>query len=506
MAEQIVLKLSVPQDRQQRILRHRLLRDSATRQSQQLVSIYYDNRRLDLRRRQVLLRLRKSGGAWLQTVKRQTSSQAGLTRRAEWESAYAGHFDFSGIDDPALRARISRPRVRERLAPIFETSFRRVTWMLQPAADVAILVMLDRGWIAAGARRAPISELELELLAGDSGDLYALALQLADNATLVPELDSKAERGYRLYLDQSPQPAKAGSLTLEAAADPLEALRLIALDCLAHIQQNHAGALASDDPEYIHQMRVATRRLRAALRLFAPLLPESLADSLLPPLRQLTEVLGRARDLDVLMSQIVAPVAAALPGEPRLTDLAGVVAERLFQARQEAGLALRQPAYGRLMLLAGSSLHQVHGGSATAQDAPSLLQFADRRLRRLQRRVLQLAASARGDHPASLHALRIATKRLRYGVEFFASLLPRRRVQASLALLAALQEDLGQLNDLASAGAVLMACASHDHHLREAVTLVGGWHGPRYAHLLAGIPGLLQDLRRLRLPRLVGKA
>ncbi|HTY99239.1 MAG TPA: CHAD domain-containing protein, partial [Rhodocyclaceae bacterium] len=62
-------------------------------------------------------------------------------------------------------------------------------------------------------------------------------------------------------------------MPLAAAASPLTAFRAIAAACLEQIAGNQAGAMASDDPEFIHQMRVAVRRLRACLRLFAPLLP-----------------------------------------------------------------------------------------------------------------------------------------------------------------------------------------------------------------------------------------
>ena len=500
MSDQIVLKLSVPQERQGQILRHRLLREANTDARERLVSIYYDTPRLKLLRSHILLRLRKSKGAWMQTVKRQARSLAGLTRGTEWESAYGGHFDFSCIDDAELRHRIERRKIRNRLVPVFETSFRRVTWLLQPASDVAILVMLDRGWITAAGRRAPISELELELLAGTSSDLYALAEQLALRVALVPELNAKAERGYALYLNQPQAPGRARSITLSRQASPLAALGLIALDCVAHLQQNHAGAIASDDPEYIHQMRVATRRLRAALRLFAPMLPEHFTDTLLPSLRKLMEPLGRVRDLDVLMSQIVTPVAAALPDEARLADLAGILAERLYQARRDASLALRQPEYGRLLLAAGALFNRVAMEDAAADaEALSLPLFVHRRLRKLQRRVLELAAAARSEAPYSLHALRIAIKRLRYGLEFFATLLPRKRVAVCMQLLARLQDELGQLNDLASAGAVLMDCAAHDANLREAVTLIGGWHGPRHAALLAAIPAGLKELSRQKL-------
>ena len=65
-----------------------------------------------------------------------------------------------------------------------------------------------------------------------------------------------------------------------------------------------------------------------------------------------------------------------------------------------------------------------------------------------------------------------------------------------------MQDTLGQLNDLANAGAMLMECAGDDPRLREAVTLIGGWHGPRYAALQARIARELPRLARLRLPSL----
>jgi hypothetical protein len=68
-------------------------------------------------------------------------------------------------------------------------------------------------------------------------------------------------------------------------------------------------------------------------------------------------------------------------------------------------------------------------------------------------------------------------------------------------MLARVQETLGQLNDLNSAGAMLMDCAGDDPRLREAVTLIGGWHGPRYAKLLATVARDLELLAGLRLPR-----
>jgi inorganic triphosphatase YgiF len=504
MAKQIALTLEVAEDRHGVLQRHPALARAGSREQHHLVSIYYDTGRLALRRAGILLRLRRNGASWLQTIKRQDSSDGGLTRRPEWQGPYLNHFDFSHVDDAELRDWLQRDKIAGRLAAVFETNLRRTVWQLQSGPGTRILVKLDRGWIASSGRRASISELELQLLSGSVDSLYALALELAQRQVLPPLLLSKAERGYRLFLDTPAAPVKAGEVAIAAADAPLAAFRLIALDCLAHLQLNHDGAVRSDDPEYVHQMRVATRRLRAALRMFRPVLPAGFGERLLPSMREMMQALGQARDLDVLMAEIVAPVAQALPDEPRLTDLAGAITNRLYAARGAIRHVLRQPGYGQLLLTAGRLLHgspfvDPTGAGAEAQ---SLLQFADRRLRRQLKAIHELAAAARADYPPSLHALRIGIKRLRYAIEFFGPMLPGKSGHTAIRRLAGLQEELGQLNDLASAGTLLMVCAGRDPALREAVTLIGGWHGPRHAALLADIPEKLERVRGLDLPRL----
>jgi adenylate cyclase len=504
MAEQIALKLAVAEDRHGPLLRHPALAAATTREQHQLVSIYYDTGRMALRRAGILLRLRRQGASWQQTVKRQDGSQSGLTRRPEWQAPYLNHFDFSCVEDVELREWLRRDKIAGRLAAVFETKLRRTVWQLDPAPDTRILVKLDRGWIASSGRRDTISELELQLLSGSIDSLYALALQLAQRQSLPQLLLSKAERGYRLFRNTPPAPVKAGNVAIDAADTPLSAFRLIALDCLSHLQLNHDGAVRSDDAEYVHQMRVAARRLRAALRMFSPVLPAGFAEQLVPPMRELMRALGQTRDLDVLMTEIVTPVANALPDEPRLTDLASAVTNRLYAARADIRHVLRQPGYSQLLLTAGSLLQRAPFVEPPGADnrAPSLLQFADRRLHRLLKKILELADAARVDYPPSLHQLRIGIKRLRYAIEFFGPMMSGKSGAAAIKRLAGLQHELGQLNDLASAGTLLMVCAGHNLHLREAVTLVGGWHGTRYAALLDDIPNKLERIRDLNLPRL----
>jgi inorganic triphosphatase YgiF len=522
MSQEIELKLALPDAEHQNFLSHPLLKKAIRRESYQLVNLYYDTPVLALRQHGVALRLRAQGKIWLQTVKCAGQAAGGISARPEWESPYAGHFDFSAIDDLAVRDWLNRPKLRSRITPIFETNFLRMVWILAPAAGTELMLVLDRGWIAAGGRREAISEIEIEVLHGDTAHLFAVARKLAALLPVAPAARSKADRGYRLFKQVPMAPVKAAPLALAAADDPVVAFSRIALSCLDHLQQNHVGAISTDDPEYIHQMRVATRRLRAALRLFAPLLPADFAPPMVAALRDMMAVLGQARDLDVLLAEIAEPVLRALPDEPRLAALIGIITDRRFERRRAAVDFLRSPRYGLITLETLADLHGhaekvgaassgrfrpdglPAGGMATASDAPTqqLLEFATNRLQRLRKKVLALARQARIDDPPSLHALRIGIKRLRYGLEFFSPLASPVAMQRVLSHLTTLQDTLGQINDLANAGALLMDCAHKEAHLREAVTLIGGWHGPRHQDLLSAIKPGLKHLGNLRLPKL----
>lgn len=508
MSEEIELKLALPEGAQRHFLRHPLLRQAAHKQTYRLTNLYYDTPALALRERGIALRLRAQGKFWLQSVKCAGSRAGGLSARPEWETPYGGHFDFAAIDDEKVRDWLARPKIAGRIAPVFETNFQRIAWTFELLRGTRIELALDRGWIAAGGQREAISEVEIELLEGDPAELFALARTLAERVPLVLAPLSKADRGYRLFRQEPAVPFRAVPVPLDAAASPVAAFRTIALNCLDHLQRNHAGASHSDDAEYIHQMRVAVRRLRAALRLFAPLLPDGFAAQLLPALRELMGMLGAARDYDVLLAEIAEPVLHALPDEPRLAALVGVITERRFVIRRDALRRLAAPHYGEVVLQTLATLHGLEGKVAsggTAPEAPdeppTLLDFAEAQLRRLRKKTLALAAQASVAAPESLHALRIGIKRLRYALEFFAPLAARKPMQRLLGQLVELQDALGQINDLANAGALLMDCAGDDPRLREAVTLIGGWHGPRHQKLLAAVPRGLKRLGKLKLPK-----
>lgn len=494
MREEVEIKLSLPASAHRAFLRHPLLKQANKLATRKLVNVYYDTPDLALHRKGIALRTRRQGRGWLQTVKCAGTASGGLAVRPEWEQPYHGRFDFSGIDDPQVGELLERHRLESQLEPAFETVFMRNTWRFSPARGTAVLLMLDRGWIAGGGQREPLSEIEIELEQGDAAVLFDLAIALAADLPLRPEILSKAERGYRLRLGAPLKPVKAAPSPLDAAQAPLDAFRGIAAACIAQLQWNELGA-SEDDPEFIHQMRVALRRLRSALRTFRQCLPEGFERAVVPPLRELSRTLGIARDWDVLAEEIVGPARAAFAGDARMDGLAQSVEQARRQAHVAVREALASPAHALALLDFNARLQQ----AAAAQDGPkteeTLAIFAARRLKRLHRKALALAEAAEDQEPAHLHLLRIGVKRLRYAIEFFAPLYRARETRKALAILTALQDSLGALNDLSRAGPLLMQCMDNDPELREAVALTGGWHGPRHAvlHKLT-----LQGMRRLR--------
>src|SRR5262249_12242608 len=156
----------------------------------------------------------------------------------------------------------------------------------------------DRGEIrqCSGKRRRRICEIELELKSGDVGALYDVALHLLDTSPVRLELASKSDRGFELAsgADTAAEAVEGTSIELDARLTAEETLRRIGCACLDQVMRNEAAVLAGH-PDGVHQMRIATRRLRAALSTFRKLLPKRQRRRASEELRWLANTLGDAR-------------------------------------------------------------------------------------------------------------------------------------------------------------------------------------------------------------------
>jgi inorganic triphosphatase YgiF len=348
MPVEIELKLQLDPRHIARLRDHPLLKHAAHSTTRKLYSVYYDTPDLDLWRAGIALRLRRagapasskqsfrlrdatvsaSGARWIQTFKSGGAAVAGLHQRKECEAEVATQFpDFSAIADAELAARFASIELRARLKPVIVTEFTRSCCMLAPAAGVAIEASIDHGIIKSGDATELVCELELEVKAGPAWRAYQVALQLLEAVPLLVEDRSKAERGMALHERVPRKPRQTPPSPVAAGMTSNDAFTALVQSCLAHYTANQRGTLDGADPEYLHQMRVALRRLRSVFSTFAPLFS---ATALAPPAaetRWLAQVLGPARDWDVFNADILPPVTA------RYARHAGMVAVTRSAAR-----------------------------------------------------------------------------------------------------------------------------------------------------------------------------
>ena len=442
-AREIELKLAV-QARDLPALRQRLARLGAGEQVE-VDNVYFDTADHLLRAHRMALRVRRIGGRWVQTLK--TEARAGaLASRGEWEvPAPRGRLDAGRFGNTPLAA-LLQAHPGARLQPAFRTRFRRT---VRHAAGGAIEVALDEGEIAAGERRAPILELELELKSGDVDALCRLAAELAgrggDALALLPAVDSKAARGYRLAAGEPATPLKANAAAVTSGLTSETTLAAALRDVVGRgttlLLANAAGAVEQRDPEFVHQARVAIRRLRSAARLLGKAAgwPAAIDDDL----RWIARRLGAVRDWDVLQAQSLPALVAALPSAQPLRERAAELRRRDDGALRDA---LGSPRYARL------ALRLLRWAGTPTDDAPTLAAAAGKRLARLHRRLFEEAAFFVALPVKQQHRVRIRAKRLRYALDLFACALPPQRTRRYARQLALLQDELGALNDAVIAG------------------------------------------------------
>jgi triphosphatase len=457
-------------------------------------TIYYDTPDGLLSANGFALRLRRVGERWVQTLKSEAEAAA-LARRGEWEWPLArpvvDRARLAGTPLAPLLAAHPRARLVER----FRTRFVRHAWTVEDNG-ARVELALDEGEILAGGRREAIRELELELKAGRAQALPALALRIARAArgrslALLPYGESKARRGQRLAAGAAPEPVKANAqricADLRADDSAAAALRRVVGRATEVLLANAHGALAHDDPEFVHQARVALRRMRSAVRLLRRQVQFPAA--LKADLRWIARALGAARDWDVLAAELLPAFEASLGTglAAAFERLRAQAEQRRRRARDEARAAL---ASARFALAA---LALLEWSAAPPGDGPMLRTVAPKLLQRQRARLFDAAQGFAGLSAEKQHRVRVLAKRLRYALDFFAAALPGRAVAAYAKELAALQDELGAVNDVAVARARLRGLA-RSGALRDALD---AWAARmRRAHAMAAERRLARLRRR----------
>lgn len=362
----------------------------------QLISTYYDTAAYDLAHARITLRHRIERGkkSW------QLKIPLGYDRQ-EVEVA-GGETDLP----TSLRELLILHLAQQKLLPVVTLRVSRTGVLVRHRRIPVAEVVLDN--IAVMKQDSVIQrfyELEVEQRQGDGASLRSLERQLR-------------EAGASDH-DGRPKFFRALSLPAPAPATPPEP-EAPAVDHLKWALAQHVGWLIAHDPgtrlgtesESLHQMRVATRRLRAVLRTARPILLSAWTASLDQELAWLSNVLGAGRDLDV---QIAYFTEESSELDARDRKLLGHFILHLRAQRDAAQQMVLSELTSERYLELIRRLQQAAQDPAVVESSLTLSQLARRAFKKLRKAIRNLRASP---SDTALHKVRIKAKRARYAAEF----------------------------------------------------------------------------------------
>ncbi len=467
-------------------------------------------------------RIRQTDRITLATLKGLGGVSGAVHRRAEHQVELPEPQPPQAWPSGAARDTMLRLCDTEELTAMFEVKQTRYSRPLYDGDRLVAEVSLDRVRISREDMAASFLELEAELVAdGREEDLEQISTELQELWELAPESRSKYDRGLALHkggttgpeavfqvplAGQAPptpamenstvgrMPATVGESSTEGASaitievsgvegrqTHLEQIRLVEQPGIEpkdpmgeagrktlrfHFQRmvdNEPGTRLGADIEALHQMRVATRRMRAAFRIFGPYYEAEAIAPYLEGLKQTGRALGAVRDLDVFRATVQAYLDN-LPESQRdsLDDLLALLERQRDAARAQMLAHLDGNQYRCFVDQFGTFVETFGMGSLGADPGGN-----DPRPYRVRHvapvTIYQRLANVRAydewvcipdPPPARLHALRIACKRLRYTLEFFQEVLGP-DTGTIIEEVVAMQDHLGALQDTVVASSIL---------------------------------------------------
>lgn len=410
----------------------------------------------------------------------------------EWSApTTSGSFDFATlIDTPAIAEQLAQ--LAPKLIPRYAIDVGQRLWSVQ-IRSAQVDITLEDGTLTSGTgpavRSTRLCEVEVRLNNGQPAALYGIARLLSRQLRLHPIAGTLAQRAIAFSTNEGPRPAKAKRVKIDPKSTVISVFKQISWHCLDQLQANEGGVFSTDNVEYIHQARVALRRLRTALRLFNSTLPPGFSDKWSQAWRNVGEQLGNARNWDVFCSEILPTIAADLGDHLDVRRLK----EFSVQKRKEAHAAtqhwLRDRRYSLTMIAFCEALLTL-----PEQKGARIGNFADKALKKRHKSFCHGAHIAHTLSAEERHEVRIDLKKLRYTLDFFESLYGQKQLQPFLKGLTETQELLGHMNDLATAEILLASRPGKPFDLPVA------WTRGRMSAYIEMLPGALKPVLAAQTP------
>jgi triphosphatase len=467
-----------------------------------LKSAYYDTPERTLHRNGLSLRVRQSGARFVQTVK--TDAVHDPLRRGEWEARVPSLAPDLALAMPFIPEKLRSSLAAQPLEVVFTADIHRHARMVDlPSGTVEIA--FDQGVLTAGDRSRPVSEIELELKSGSASTIYEIASRLAEHGVVKPSIRTKSARGFDLAADKPPSARRPRKLRLDPSVTLDGAFATILRSCFLHLLQSLPAAEDGRNPEGVHQLRVALRRLRSALDLMRSVGALSNLDALRSETRWLAQDLSAARDWDVFRIETLPTIAKACPSIAGFDALGRAAAGRQSDAYRKAHGALEDRRCAVFLIGLGSWIETRGWRNDVATEdlgqlAEPAVNFAQRILSEQYAKVLRRGRRFKSLPAEGLHRVRLATKRLRYVSEFLLPLFADRKSARKFPRrLAGLQEQLGAFNDMAVTASLLDRLGAEPDGAIAAAA-IAGWQARASIGVQPALQGTWRDFTAARVP------
>ncbi|WP_292994450.1 CHAD domain-containing protein [Nitrosomonas sp.] len=247
---------------------------------------------------------------------------------------------------------------------------------------------------------------------------------------------------------QALEPKQGALLSLTEDMRTEQAVRAMATAMLVQTKLYVGGVIADTDTEFLHQFRVNVRKLRSLISLLKQALPTSMLDTLKPRLSSIAGKTNKLRDLDVfILAQD--SYRAMLPAnfESGLNELYRLIEKQRKQEKNKVAKYLSSTEYRNDVATCAAELSQSSAFQTPMASKPVLQAVKKLLLKRYHKMLAMSAAINSQSADEKIHELRIEFKKLRYLIEFFVDLLPKKRTGKIVSEIKKIQTVLGNYND-----------------------------------------------------------
>ena len=473
------------------------------RTPRRLTDSYLDTDDWRMKRAGFVVRIRHRGRHEEVTLKDTRPAEgSGLRHRLEvTEALPAGGVGALGTEGPVGR-RVRAVAGARPLHEVLQVRTRRRPFALRVGGeDVAELALDDTAIVVGeGERPMHLRRVEVEVRAEWMGTVEPIVEQLRLSCGLQPAHLSKFEAGLLAVGRANPGSPHLGPTAITPSSTMGELAFAVVRRQVAILRDKEPGTRLGEDPEELHDMRVATRRLRAGLSLFATVLPVR-AQALREELGWMGRLLGAVRDLDVQREGLAemahatagwASVAHGAPDHDPLGELSALLEREWEAARADLLSALDSVRWERLCRGLVAMVQQGPARRSVASRAPAVIGLPDLVLVRHDAVAKAAKRARRTGKVTDFHRLRIRSKRLRYALEFGSEVYEGHTARY-VRELTAVQDELGLMQDAEVASLRLAELAVGKAHLPAATVFVMGGMAERHR----------REVRRLlrRLPK-----